>query len=69
MAAFYEIGFFGGLVATTLFIIWAIKAYRSGKGSWGKRDHERCKKENEELQKWIEEQREEFRKRGEDCYF
>ena len=69
MWAFVDIGFTGGLVATILLVVWGIKAYRSGKGSWGKRDEERCERENEELQKWIEEQREEYRKRGEKCYF
>lgn len=57
-----------GIIGTIIVIVYTVKYFMS-KGTWGKRDEERCVRENEKMQKWIEEQREEYSKRGEKCYF
>lgn len=58
-----------GIIGTIIVIIFTVKYFRSNRGYWGKRDERRCEEENAKLKAWMEEEREEYRKRGESCYF
>ncbi len=55
MAELIEMDFWGWLIATILLIIWGVKAYRSSKGYWGKRDIKRCEEEQRKLDQWCAE--------------